>query len=147
MTNLMRRPPVPFMPFFDGHFDPLRRDPFAPSGDRLTSTAHAPAVTLYETPDEYVFAAELPGWTREQVALDFEQQTLTLSGSRELPQAEGRQYHRVEGFYGRFARSFTVPAGADVARAAAELRDGVLTVHLPKREEARPRQIEVRVVQ
>ncbi len=60
---------------------------------------------------------------------------------------DDRQYHRVEGFYGQFTRSFTVPGTVNFDGVAAELEDGVLTIHLPKREEAKPRQIEVKAVQ
>ena len=147
MTNLMRHEPVPFVPFFTGQLDRLFRDPFSLFDNGLTSTAHGPAVSVYETPDEYVFQAELAGWTREQVSLNFENQTLTLSGNRQLQNGDGRQYHRVEGFYGQFSRSFTVPGVVDFNRVEAEMKDGLLTVHLPKREEAEPRQIEVKTVQ
>ena len=147
MTNLTRREAVPFMPFFTGQLDRLFRDPFTVFDNGLTNTVQGPAVTVYETQDEYVFQAELPGWTREQVSINFENQTLTLSGNRELPQEDGRQYHRVEGFYGQFSRSFTVPGIVDFNRVEAEMCDGVLTVLLPKREEAKPRQIEVKTVQ
>lgn len=147
MTNLMRREQVPFVPFFTGQLDRLFRDPFTVFDNGLTNSAQGPAVTVYETQDEYVFQAELPGWTREQVSLNFENQTLTLSGNRQLQNGDGRQYHRVEGFYGQFSRSFTVPGVVDFNRVRAEMKDGVLTVHLPKREEAKPRQIEVKTVQ
>lgn len=147
MTNLMRREQVPFVPFFTGQLDRLFRDPFTAFDNGLTNSAQGPAVTVYETQDEYVFQAELPGWTREQVSLNFENQTLTLSGNRQLQNGDGRQYHRVEGFYGQFSRSFTVPGVVDFNRVQAEMKDGVLTVHLPKREEAKPRQIEVKTVQ
>jgi HSP20 family protein len=101
---------------------------------------------VYETKDEYVFQAELPGWTRDQVSINFENQTLTLTGQRDLMADDGRQYHRVEGFYGQFSRSFTVPGVVNFDQVEAELRDGILTIHLPKREEAKPRQIEVKTV-
>lgn len=147
MTNLVLRDQVPFVPFFAGQMDRLFRQPFSVFEDGLTSTVSGPAVTVFETKDEYVFQAELPGWTRDQVSINFENQTLTLSGNRELPHEEGRQYHRIEGFYGQFTRSFTVPGIVDFNRVEAEMKDGVLTVHLPKREEAKPRQIEVKTVQ
>jgi HSP20 family protein len=146
MTNLMRRESVPFVPFFTGQLDRLF-NPFSVFDNGLTNTAQGPAVNVYETQDEYVFQAELPGWTREQVSLNFENQTLTLSGNRQLQNGDGRQYHRVEGFYGQFSRSFTVPGVVDFNRVEARMKDGLLTVHLPKREEAKPRQIEVRTVQ
>lgn len=146
MTNLMRRESVPFVPFFSGQLDRFF-NPFSVFDNGLTNTAQGPAVIVYETQDEYVFQAELPGWTREQVSINFENQTLTLSGNRELQNGDGRQYHRVEGFYGQFSRSFNVPGTVDAGRVGAELKDGLLTVHLPKREEAKPRQIEVKTVQ
>ena len=146
MTNLMRREQVPFMPFFTGQLDRLL-NPFSILDNGLTSTAQGPAVNVYETQDEYVFQAELPGWTRDQVSINFENQTLTIAGNRELQNGDGRQYHRVEGFFGQFSRSFTVPGIVDFNRVEAEMKDGLLTVHLPKREEAKPRQIEVKAVQ
>ena len=147
MTNLTRREAVPFVPFFTGQFDRLFTNPLSVFDNGLTNTAQGPAVTVYETQDEYVFQAELPGWTREQVSVNFENQTLTLSGNRELPQEEGRQYHRVEGFYGQFSRSFNIPGTVDVNGVQAELKDGVLRIRLPKREEAKPRTIEVKALQ
>ena len=147
MTNLMLRDPVAnLLPIFSGQMDQLFKNPFA-FNDGLSSTLNGPAVSVYETEDEYVFLAELPGWTRDQVSINFENQTLTLTGQRDLQNGDGRQYHRVEGFYGQFSRSFTVPGVVDPNRVGAELKDGVLTVHLPKREEAKPRQIEVKTVQ
>jgi HSP20 family protein len=70
---------------------------------------------------------------------------LTLSGERKEPEEEGRNYHRNERWYGRFERSFQLPASYDVNKVKAELRNGILTVTLPKREEAKPRQISVTV--
>ena len=146
MTNLMRRDPVNLLPIFSGQMNQLFKSPFA-LDDGLSSALDSPSVSVYETEEGYVFQAELPGWTRDQVSINFENQTLTLSGQRELQNGDGRKYHRVEGFYGQFTRSFTVPGGIDFNQVVAELKDGVLTVHLPKREEAKPRTIEVKTVQ
>ena len=147
MTNLMLRDPVTnLLPIFSGQMNQLFQSPFA-LDEGLSSALNSPAVSVYETEDEYVFQAELPGWTRDQVSINFENQTLTISGQRDLTQEDGRQYHRVEGFYGQFTRSFTVPGVVDTGKVEAELKDGVLTIHLPKREEAKPRQIEVKTVQ
>lgn len=146
MTNLMLRDPVNLLPIFSGQMNQLFQSPFA-LDEGLSSALNSPAVSVYETEDEYVFQAELPGWTRDQVAINFENQTLTLTGQRELKNGDGRKYHRVEGFYGQFTRSFRVPGSVDFNQVVAQLKDGVLTVHLPKREEAKPRQIEVKTVQ
>lgn len=149
MTNLMLRDPVQALPLFPRQINQLFDNTFLPFSfdNGLLSTAKGPAVTVYETKDEYVFLAELPGWTRDQVSINFENQTLTLAGQRELPNGDGRQYHRVEGFYGQFTRSFTVPGIVDFGKVEAEMKNGLLTIHLPKREEAKPRQIEVKTVQ
>lgn len=147
MTNLMLRDQVPFVPFFAGQMDRFFRNPLSVFAENVINTVNSPAVNVYETKDEYVFEAELPGWTRDQVSIDFENQTLTISGNRELPQDEERQYHRVEGFNGQFSRSFTVPGSVDFNKVEAEMKEGVLTIHLPKREEAKPRTIEVKMVQ
>ena len=147
MTNLALRDPIlNMLPLFNRQIDQLFNSPLSFDNGLLNSTA-GPAVTVYETKDEYVFEAELPGWTRDQITINFENQTLSLSGQRELPQHEGWQYHRVERLWGSFSRSFTVPGIVDPNRVQAELKDGVLMIHLPKREEAKPRQIEVKMVQ
>jgi len=146
MTNLMLRDPVnDLLPIFSRQINPFLQSPLS-FDTGLSSSVNAPAVVVYETKDEYVFQAELPGWTRDQISIDFENQTLTLSGQRDLWQDEGRQYHRVEGFYGQFTRSFTVPGVVNFDQVEAQLKDGILTIHLPKREEAKPRQIEVKQV-
>lgn len=145
MTDLMLRDPVDLLPVFTGQMNQLFKTPF--SFTDMLSTATGPAVTVYETANEYVLQAELPGWTRDQISINFENQTLTLTGRRELANGDGRQYHRVEGFYGRFTRSFTLPGVVDPNSVEAELKDGLLTIHLAKREDAKPRQIEVKAVQ
>lgn len=146
MTNLMLRDPVDLLPVFTEQMNNLFKSPFSFT-DLPFGAVTGPAITVYETSDEYVLQAELPGWTRDQVSINFENQTLTLSGERELQNGDGRQYHRVEGFYGKFTRSFTLPGIVDPASAEAELKDGLLTIHLKKREDAKPRQIEVKTVQ
>lgn len=105
-----------------------------------------PAVDIYETGKELVLKAELPEVKREDVSVTVENNTLTLSGERKM-HAEVKQehYHRQERAYGTFSRSFSLPATVDTAKISAEFKDGVLTVHLPFREEARPRTISVEV--
>jgi HSP20 family protein len=106
-----------------------------------------PPVDIYETADrQIILKAELPGLTREDIDLTVENSTLTIRGERKRDEgvADDR-YHRVERAYGSFTRSFTVPNTIDGANVHAEYRDGVLTVTLPTREAARPRQIQVDV--
>ena len=152
MNNLMLRDPLlqdpvtNLLPSFWRQPNRLFQSPF--SWDTgLSNATNGPAVNVYETKDEYVFQAELPGWNRDEVTIDYENQTLTLSGQHQLMADDDRQYHRVEGFYGQFTRSFTVPGTVNFDAVRAELQDGVLTIHLPKREEVKPRQIEVKTVQ
>ena len=115
-----------------------------PSGLRLN--AWMPSVDIYEQPDAVVIEAELPGLTKEDVSVKLENHTLTIQGERKLAHEDNREnYHRVERAYGSFARSFTLPTNVDTEKINAEFKDGVLQILLPKREEAKPRQIEVKV--
>lgn len=106
-----------------------------------------PPVDIYETPDrQVVLKAELPGLKREDIDLTVENTTLTIRGERKRDEGiADERYHRIERAYGSFTRSFTLPATIDGAKVHADYRDGVLTVTLPTREEARPRQIHVEV--
>jgi HSP20 family protein len=106
-----------------------------------------PPVDMYENGDrEIVLKAEVPGLKREDIDLTVENLTLTVRGERRRDEnVPDDRYHRVERVYGPFSRSFTLPATVDASRVRAEYRDGVLTVTLPTREEARPRQIQVAV--
>ena len=110
-----------------------------------TGRAWMPAVDIFETKDrEYVVKAELPDMKREDINVTFENGVLTLTGERkaEFDANEGT-FHRSERAYGRFSRSFTLPATVDAGRINANYRDGVLTIRVPQREEAKPRQIAV----
>lgn len=111
------------------------------------SRSWMPAVDIVETKDaEYVVKAELPDIKREDIAVTFENGVLTLTGERKS-EFDGREgtYHRSERPYGRFSRSFTLPASVDAHRISAQYKDGVLTIRVPQREDARPRQITVDV--
>jgi HSP20 family protein len=113
--------------------------------DVMSRGAWQPAVDIFETDGrEIVLKAELPGLRREDIDLTVENNTLTIRGQRRRDEGVPEdRYHRLERVYGAFSRSFTLPATLDAGRVRAEYRDGVLTVTLPQREEARPRQIEV----
>ena len=104
-----------------------------------------PAVDIFETADrEFVLKAELPDMKRDDIAVTFENGVLTLTGERKTEfDANQGTYHRSERAYGRFSRSFTLPATVDHTRIQASYKDGVLTVRVPQREEAKPRQITV----
>ncbi|HVH55341.1 MAG TPA: Hsp20/alpha crystallin family protein [Vicinamibacterales bacterium] len=104
-----------------------------------------PPVDIYETENhEVVLKAELPDMKREDINITFENQVLTLRGERKLDESVRRdRYQRFERAYGTFSRSFTIPSTVDAGRITASYKDGVLTVRLPQREEAKPKQIEV----
>lgn len=105
-----------------------------------------PTVDIFEDKDKYVLKAELPGMRREDIEVMLERDTLTLSGERkqEEEKQEGETY-RSERFFGRFQRSITLPMAVQADKIDAKYKDGVLTLTLPKAEEAKPKQIEVKV--
>lgn len=109
--------------------------------------AWVPPVDIFETDEhEVVLKAELPEMRREDIGLTFENGVLTLRGERRLEEEAKREnYQRVERRYGSFTRSFTLPNTVDASRISATYKDGVLTVRLPQREEAKPKQINVSV--
>jgi len=114
--------------------------------DDVTSRgAWVPPVDIYETDaKEIVLKAELPGLRREDIDLTVENNTLTVRGERRADDGVREdRYHRRERVHGIFSRSFTLPNTVDGAHVKAEYRDGVLTVKLSLREEAKPRQIPV----
>jgi len=101
-----------------------------------------PAMDLCETADAYVLTAELPGVTREQVRIDIRDGKLTLQGRREA-RVSCEQYHQVERGHGEFCRSVVLPQAVDTAGIAAEMRDGVLTITVPKAADNQPRRVDV----
>jgi HSP20 family protein len=103
-------------------------------------------VDIVEDDKQYLIKAELPEVTKDDVKVTVQEDVLTITGERTLEKEEkGKKYHRVERAYGRFGRSFTLPEDADGNGVVAEFRDGVLRVHLPKSEKARPKTIEVQI--
>jgi HSP20 family protein len=111
------------------------------------SRAWVPAVDIYETDaHEVVLKAELPDMKREDINLTFENGVLTLKGERKFEQeAKKESFQRIERRHGAFSRSFTLPNTVDPTRISAAYKDGVLSIRLPQREEAKPKQIAVNV--
>ncbi|HET9481312.1 MAG TPA: Hsp20/alpha crystallin family protein [Candidatus Polarisedimenticolia bacterium] len=108
--------------------------------------AWTPAVDIYETPEEVVLKADLPGVLQGEIDVQIENSTLTLRGERKFhKETKEEDYHRIERSYGHFSRSFQLPGSIDQTRISATHKEGVLEVHLPKREDTRPRQIKVDV--
>ena len=121
-------------------FDDLPRWSDAPT----TTSAWAPNVDIFENEGELLVKAELPGVDPKDVELNVENNVLTISGERKLEFEDKKEnYHRVERAYGSFSRSFSLPRLIDEDKIAADYKDGVLTVHVPKHEKAKPRQIAI----
>ena len=106
-----------------------------------------PAVDIFETEThDLVVRAELPGMTREDIVVSVENNTLVLKGEKKFDaEVKEENYRRIERTYGQFQRSFTLPTTVDTNKVTADYRNGVLTVTLPFREEAKPRTINVEV--
>ncbi len=113
----------------------------------MTSGEWAPPVDIYQDADrEVVLKAELPDMTREAIDITVDNSTLTIKGEKKFSQTvKEEQFHRIERHYGTFSRSFSLPPTVDAAKIGAEYKNGVLTIRLPLREEAKPRQIKVDV--
>lgn len=104
-----------------------------------------PNVDVYEDREEIVFRAEMPGLEQKNVEVLLEDSTLTLRGERRLEREDKREnYHRIESSYGAFARSFPLPSTIDREKIRAEMHNGILEVHVPKREGARGRNIPIK---
>jgi HSP20 family protein len=120
---------------------------FRSTGDEDYSfSSWAPAVDIAEHDDEYLVKVELPGVNKDEVKLTLENNILTIRGEKKQEKETKKEnYHRVERSYGSFQRSFTLPAAVKSDKIDASYKDGILSVSLPKTEEAKPKQIEVKV--
>jgi HSP20 family protein len=120
--------------------------PFQRDENGSLTAAWTPAVDVFEDQDSVKIVAELPGVKPEDVKLSIENNVLTLRGEkRQVAEEKTERVHRYERAYGAFERSFALPNTVDAERAEARYDTGVLTIHLPKAERARPREIEVKV--
>jgi HSP20 family protein len=125
---------------FDDFFSvaPARRDGAA--------TVWAPVVDIREDVDNYIVEAELPGMKREEIEVELENNVLSIKGERKFERKQdGENYHFVERSYGTFYRSFSLPKNVDGERIGAEYKDGVLHVSIPKKEEVKPRKVEIKL--
>ncbi len=103
-----------------------------------------PPVDIYETTDRICVRAELPGVEKDAVHVEVKDGVLTLRGERKFEkEVKEENYHRIERSYGTFHRSFTLPSSVDAEKVTARMRDGVLEVNLQKKEQAKPKQIQV----
>jgi HSP20 family protein len=114
--------------------------------EEFISASWVPAVDVREAKDSLEIAAEVPGIEPKDVEVTIEAGVLTIKGTRRFEKAaEGETYHRVERAYGAFERSFTLPTNVDAEKINAVYRNGVLLLTLPKREEAKPRAINITI--
>lgn len=114
--------------------------------EAMTVAEWAPLVDITEDEKEYLIKAELPEVKKDDVKVSVQDGILTISGERKSEKEEkNKKFHRVEWAYGSFSRSFTLPEDADADKVAGDFKDGVLKVHVPKSEKAKPKKIEVKV--
>jgi HSP20 family protein len=119
---------------------------FSQNGDSSALSAWAPSVDAYETENELVIKADLPGTTEKDLDVRVENNMLTIGGERKFEQeVKEENYLRMERSYGSFHRTFSLPNTVDAQAIQAQYTDGVLTVTLPKRAESKPKQVKVNV--
>jgi HSP20 family protein len=126
----------PFYRLFDSFFNSEAQ------GEETRSWV--PPVDIQETGDSYVFHAELPGMTKDDIQITLENSVLRLSGERKFEKdVKKESFHRVERTYGTFTRTFTLPTQVDAEKVRAAFENGILTLTVPKAEQAKPRRIEI----
>jgi HSP20 family protein len=129
------------LPSLQGFFGTPRRNE---REDEMNLAAWAPPVDITEDKDRILITAELPGFKEDQIEIQTEDGMLTLRGERKFEkETDGKSYHRVERAYGQFVRSFSLPNNVDREKIRASFHDGLLQVELPKREDARPKNIKI----
>jgi HSP20 family protein len=137
--SLTHTDPLAYLRMFEDAFSRLLSEP-------RTGRPWSPAVDIYETENEVVLKADVPGIELKDIEVHVENQTLTVKGERTFEKEENAKgYHRIERSYGTFVRSFAVPPTVDTEKVAAEYKNGVLAITLPKKEAAKPRQVKVEV--
>jgi len=114
------------------------------SEEPSSTTTWSPAVDIYETDHEILVQAELPGVDRKDISLHLEKNVLTLKGERRFEkETKQENYHRIERAYGGFSRSFAIPATVEEDKIRADYKDGILKIALPKKEQVKPKQIQI----
>ena len=124
-------------------FEPFFRFPVF--GEEMQSNVWNPPVDVHEEGDRIFVKVEVPGVDEKNLKVTFEDGLLTISGERQFERKDDRNYHRIERAYGSFTRSFSLPRSVDASQIVADYRNGVLEVSIPKKEEAKPKQIAINV--
>ncbi len=114
--------------------------------ERGEMTAWAPAVDIYEDKEAVKLTAELPGMRKDDVKISVENGVISIKGERRFKEETKKDnYYRIERSYGTFSRSFTLPPTVEAGKIKANMRDGVLEVLIPKKEEAKPKEVEIEI--
>lgn len=137
MTYVTRFNPQRFFEPFFGRFNFL--------DDQLPSGTWAPPVDVAEDQNHILVKVEVPGMEEKDLRVNFEDGLLTVSGERQFERKDDRNYHRIERSYGSFVRTFSLPRTVDANAITAEYKNGVLEIAIPKKEEAKPKQIQINV--
>ena len=146
MATIARLEPFRGLSTLQDQFNRLFNESFRNSGQESALTTWAPAVDIYETPNELVVKADLPDVNEKDIDVRVENNLLTIRGERKFEKSVSEEnFLRVERTYGAFSRSFSLPNTVNAEKIGAEYKNGVLTVTLPKREESKPRQVKVTV--
>jgi HSP20 family protein len=146
MTTIARFEPVRGFATLQDQVNRLFSESFRTHSEESALTAWAPAVDIYETPNELVVKADLPDVNEKDIDIRIENNLLTIRGERKVEKSVSEEnFLRVERTYGSFSRSFSLPNTVNAEAIGADYKNGVLTVTLPKREESKPRQIKVNV--
>jgi len=135
----LQHDPLASLRFFEDAVTRLMSEP-------RTGRPWSPPVDIVETENELVLKADLPDVKLEDIDVHVENETLSLKGERRFEkEANGTGYHRIERSYGSFVRNFAVPSTVDTEKVSADYKNGVLTITLPKKEAAKPKQVKVEV--
>jgi HSP20 family protein len=143
LTTWMEANPFSLLDAFDSMNDVLRV--FAPRTGGATPFAAGPALNLYESPQGFFVTAEVPGMTEKDLQISVRHDTLEIRGERKARAPEGYEVHRREREERTFSRTVTLPSPVNADDVKATLKNGILTLELPKSKEAMPRSIPVRV--
>lgn len=145
MTQLTRRTPNRTVRDLQREVDSIFDQFFGRESDDDTSTVWAPRTDLSETDGAFRIRLDVPGMTKDDIAINLQNNTLTVSGERSSErQEDGEEYVRVERAFGNFHRTFTLPDAVDPDRVEATYDEGVLTINVPKTEKSTRRQIEIK---
>jgi HSP20 family protein len=146
MLSITRRDPFRAISALQEQMNRMFEDTFFRSADEDALTTWAPSVDIYETEQELVLRADLPGLEEKDLDVRVESNMLTIRGERKFEKkVKEENYLRVERAFGSFSRSFSLPNTVNPDAVKAEYKNGVLTVTLPKREESKPRQVKISV--